>query len=89
MGGAVGLAIVTSILNSSVSSNLSEFLTPQQVQSLLDTSSALAGFPPDIQAKIQSAFADGYNTQLKVLAGLAAAQLPSSLIMWQKKQIVV
>lgn len=89
MGGAIGLAIVTTVLNSFVRSNLSKFLTPEEVEGLLQTASSLDKFPTDIQHVIQGVFAQGYNTQFKILAGLAAAQIPSSLIMWQKKQIVL
>ena len=89
MGGAIGLSIVTSVLNSKVRTDLSQFLTPDQVEGLLQTASILTGFSPDAQLKIQSVFAEGYNIQFKILAGLAAAQLPASLVMWQKKQILV
>lgn len=89
MGGALGLAITTSVLNSYVSSHLSHFLTPAQVNSLLQISAALADLKPELQLLVKSVFAEGYNIQMKILCGLAAAQIPGSLIMWQKEQIVL
>lgn len=89
MGGAIGLAIVTSILNSSVGAGLLRFLTPEQVNTLFQTPSVLVDFSPETQDIVRRVFAQGYNTQFKILAGLAAAQLPASLIMWQKDQIRV
>ena len=89
MGGAIGLAIATSVLNSYVKSHLSHFLNQTQVDSLLQTSAALADLTPELQGLVKSVFAEGYNIQMKILCGLAAAQIPGSLIMWQKKQIVL
>lgn len=89
MGGAIGLAICTSVLNSYVKSHLSEFLTPAQVDSLLQTSAALADLRPELQGLVKTVFAEGYNIQMRILCGLAAAQIPGSLIMWQRKQIVL
>ncbi|KAL8724486.1 MAG: hypothetical protein Q9166_007920 [cf. Caloplaca sp. 2 TL-2023] len=89
MGGAIGLAIVTSVLNSYVGSGLLAMLTPEQVKILLQTTSAITSLPVDVQDGVQQVFAKGYNIQFKILACFAAAQIPSSLIMWKKKQIVV
>ncbi len=89
MGGAIGLAIVTNVLNSYVRSGLLEVLSVEQVAALLETGSAIKNLPPDVQTTVQRVFAQGYNIQLKILSGFAAAQIPSSLLMWQKKQIVV
>ena len=89
MGGAIGLAIVTAVLNSDVSSGLKGVIDAEQIAAILQTGSALTGLPPDVQATVRSVFAKSYNVQFKILAGLAAVQIPSSLIMWQKKQIIV
>lgn len=89
MGAAIGLGIVTSVLNNFVSSRLSHFLSPSEVGNLLQTSAAISQFNPEQQSMIRSVFAEGYNLQMRILIGFAAAQLPASLVMWQKKQIVV
>ena len=90
MGGVIGLAIVTAALNSSVRSKLAVFLSPAQIDELLRSAGSVsASFSGAMSAEIRAVFAEGYNLQMKILAGLAAAQIPSSLVMWQKKQIVV
>ncbi|KAL9035080.1 MAG: hypothetical protein Q9214_006754 [Letrouitia sp. 1 TL-2023] len=89
MGGATGLAIVTAVFNSHVDSSLRAVLSGEQIATLLDTSSAILDLPSSLQESVRSIFALGYNTQFKILAGLAAAQIPSSMVMWQKEQIVV
>ena len=89
MGGAIGLAIVTSILNGFVSSKLLAFLPEDQVVALLQTSAVVNSLPPELQESVRAIFGKAYNIQMRILIGLAAAQLPSSALMWQKKQIVV
>lgn len=89
MGGAIGLAIVTAVFNSHVRSSLRAVLSAEQIAALLQSSSAVVDLPPNIQAHVRGIFAVGYNIQFKILAGFAAAQIPSSIFMWQKRQIVV
>lgn len=89
MGGAIGLGIVTSVLNGYVRSHLGHFLSPDQVRTLLQSNAAILALSPDQQEMTRVVFGRGYNLQMKILIGLAAAQLPGSLVMWQKKQILV
>lgn len=89
MGAVIGLAIVTTVQNSFVRSRLSSLLTEGQIDQILKSVEAVANLSQEHQGMVRKVFADGYNIQMKILAGFAAAQLPSSLIMWQKKQIVV
>lgn len=89
MGGVIGLAIVTAALNGLVRSKLRGILSYAQIEELLRSAAAIASTSAADRDQIRSAFAEGYNLQMKILAGLAAAQIPSSLVMWQKKQIVV
>ena len=89
MGGVIGLAIVTAVFNSFVKSKLAQFLSPDQINDLLKATSSITSLPNEMQEVVRGIFADGYNLQMKILAGLAAAQIPSSFVMWQKKQIRV
>lgn len=89
MGGVIGLAIVTAALNGVVRARLRHVLPQAQVEELLRSAAAIASTSGSERDRIRIAFAEGYNLQMKILAGLAAAQIPSSLVMWQKKQILV
>lgn len=89
LGGAVGLAVVTTVLNNFVRPRLVEFSSEGSITALLQSAEAIGSFAPDTQLLIKSTFAEGYNLQMKILAGFAAAQVPSSILMWQKKQIMV
>lgn len=88
LGGCLGLAIVTTAFNSLVKGELDDILPASQVDDLLTSPASVSTFPGNLQGEIRSVFADGYNLQMKILAGLAAGQIPSGLLMWQKQQIV-
>ncbi|KAG8531949.1 uncharacterized protein KY384_003585 [Bacidia gigantensis] len=89
LGGAVGLAIVTTVMNRSIAPRLSEFLAPKQVDILLESTSVLGMFSESIQSEIRSVFSYGHNLQMKALIGFAAAQVPATLLMWGKEALSV
>jgi hypothetical protein len=89
LGGAVGLAIVTTIFNRSMRPKLLRLLLPAQVDALLEYTSTLATFPEATQLAVRSSLGEGFNLQMTVLIGFAAAQLPATLLMWKKKSVVV
>lgn len=68
---------------------LSTLLPPEEVAALLQSSNIIQSYSPDLQESIRQAFGDGYNIMIKVLVGIAAAQLPASIVMWKRNQIVV
>lgn len=89
LGGAVGLAIVTNIFNRSMRPKLLGLLLPPQVDAFLESTSILASFPEVTQVAVRSCLGEGYNLQMTVLIGFAAAQLPATLLMWTKKPFVI
>ena len=82
MGGAIGLAIATSVLNSYVKSHLSAEISSQQLSSVLQSANAIGILNSTIQPTVRAAFGAGYNLQMKLMIGFAAAQIPVSLLMW-------
>lgn len=89
MGGVIGLAIVTTVFNGYVRSKLGQILSASQVNDLLKAANSISALSAEMQEIVRSILAEGYNIQMKILAGLAAAQIPSSFVMWQKQQIRV
>ncbi|CAD6590517.1 MAG: hypothetical protein ASARMPRED_004843 [Alectoria sarmentosa] len=89
MGGAIGLAIVTTVMNNYVKSHLANYLSQDQIGNLLRTTEAFPTLPPDLADTVKRIFEDGYNLQMRVVVGFSAAQIPAALLMWQKKQVVV
>ncbi|CAD6570392.1 MAG: hypothetical protein ASARMPREDX12_003478 [Alectoria sarmentosa] len=89
MGGAIGLAIVTTVINSYLRNRLAGLLPPDQIAALLQSTDALGTLPPALAETVRGIFARGYNLQLRIMIGFSAAQIPVTFLMWQRKQIVV
>lgn len=87
LGGSIGLAIVTAIQHSYLRSHLTKFLAGNLVEAVLDSSTAIAGLTGETQVRVRETYGDSYNLQMNVLAGLAGAQLLSTLLMIQKDPI--
>lgn len=89
MGGAIGLAITSSVLNSYVKHHLSEFLTPAELSRLLQASGKVGTLRPEIQDMARRVFDHGYNLQMKIVIGCSAGQLLGIAIMWKRKNVTV
>lgn len=89
MGGAIGLAIVTTVINSYVRNSLAGILPPDRIGALLQTTDAFAALPAALAEDVKNIFARGYNLQLKIMIGFSAAQIPVTFLMWQKQQVIV
>jgi len=56
---------------------------------LLQTTDIISKLPEAAQSQVREGFGRWYNFQMKIMIGMAAAQLPSTLLMWTKKPIMV
>ena len=83
-GGVVGLAVATNALNSLINSRLSSVLTADQLASLLESVQTVATLPPSLQGTVRSAFADGYNLQMRIMIGFSAAQVLALALMLER-----
>ncbi|KUJ13244.1 MFS multidrug transporter-like protein [Mollisia scopiformis] len=88
LGGVLGLAIVTSVTNNFLRSELSRILAADQVELLLQSVGTIDSLPESLQSMTRSIFAHGYNLQMKIMIGFAVAQVPVTLLMWAKKPIM-
>ena len=89
MGGVIGLAIVTNVMNNYTRSRLRAILSPSQINSLLQTTQAFTRLPAEVVEPTKTVFAEGYNLQMRIMVGFAGAQVFATLLMWQKKQVTV
>ncbi|TVY75996.1 Efflux pump FUS6 [Lachnellula suecica] len=89
LGGTIGLAIVISAMNRTIRPDLLQVLSPEQVNSVLDTTSIIKSFPSEVQTIVRTIFGRGYNLQMEIMVGFAVAQLPSTLLMWTRTPIMI
>ncbi|KAI0011598.1 putative multidrug resistance protein fnx1 [Xylariaceae sp. FL0662B] len=86
MGGAIVLAISTSVFNTYAKPQLETLLSISDTDAL---TTLLPALPQDLQEQVRYVLAEGYNRQILVLCVSAALQIPASLLMWKKKQLRV
>ncbi len=85
LGGAVGLAIVTSVMKSSIQSDLVQYLSPDSASSILQSAAAISLLPSQLQYQTRALFAHQYNLQMKIVTGFTVAQFLVTLLIWKKK----
>lgn len=86
LGGALGIAVANTILNSHVLS----LLTPifgSQVNTLLNEPSSIALAPLALRDQARKAFGESYNLQMRAMIAFSAAQVISIILVWRKKQV--
>ncbi|KAI1773179.1 putative multidrug resistance protein fnx1 [Hypoxylon cercidicola] len=86
MGGAMVLAISTSVFNTYARPQLQTLLGVSDTDTLI---SFLGTLPQALQEQVRYTLAEGYNRQVLVLCVSAALQIPASLLMWKKEQVVI
>ncbi|KAF2233033.1 MFS general substrate transporter [Viridothelium virens] len=88
-GGALGLAIGSSIMNNYLARNLSKIISAEDLSKLLHSATSSESFPPNFQQKIKLAFAQSYSLQMKVLVVFAVLQFLAVAILWKSPQIMI
>jgi len=85
----LGIAIVTAAYKTFIFRRLETFLTGDEISAVLQSTESIGLFPTEVQDHVRTMFAGGYNRQFQIMVAFAAAQIPSSVLMWQKNQILV
>lgn len=81
LGGAIGLAVASNILNGRLSNHLQGVLSSHDLHIFLENVRSIKFLSPHLQEEVKAVFADSYTTQLRVMIGFAAAQLPAILLL--------
>ncbi|KAK3687883.1 major facilitator superfamily transporter [Podospora appendiculata] len=67
LGGTIGLAISSAILNNHITAETSKILTRPQVEALLQSFQTIKLFPPDTQEEVRRIYGAGYSQQMRVM----------------------
>lgn len=84
-GGALGLALASAVMNSRLTSHLSYSIGSEYLAAVLQNTEAIKGLPVDVQRLVLETFAEGYNLQMKMLAGFAGLQVLCVGLLWRGK----
>ena len=84
-GGALGLALASAVMNSYLTSHLSHSIGSEYLAVVLQSTEAIKSFPIETQQLVLEKFAEGYNLQMKILAGFAGLQVLCVGLLWRGK----
>jgi len=84
LGGNVGLAVSTIILNARLSHDLKDVLSPQQLLAIQNSLNSIALLDPVQQAAVQRTFARAFQTQFWVCIGIGALAALTGVFLWQR-----
>ncbi|KAL4937317.1 hypothetical protein BDV06DRAFT_232667 [Aspergillus oleicola] len=87
LGGALGVAIATAILNSRLKGDLDSLLSQQELDAVLDSAQTIGSLRPSVQDTVRRVFGDAYNQQMKAAGGFSVAQLLVVVLVWKRKQV--
>ena len=82
LGGCVSVAICSTILHANLSSSLQDFLSPDQVEAVLESTANTAELSAPETTRVQQAYGQSYDTQLRALIAFAGASFISSVMLW-------
>jgi hypothetical protein len=85
LGGTIGLAISTVVLNSYVKTTLLAELSVQEVAAISQSLSALGDLSEAQQLFVRRVFAEGYNRQTRITAVFSGMVVLTALLMWERK----
>lgn len=76
-------------MNSWLKSQLSRELLPTQLEAIFESTTVIGTLSPGLQGAVKRVFAQGFNLQMRIIVGFAAAQFPATALMCQNKTIRV
>ncbi|KAI1804893.1 MFS general substrate transporter [Daldinia bambusicola] len=82
LGGLIAVSIGASITTRNISSNLAHVVPPDFLGLILERTEALHLLDGEVARRAREVFGNGYNLQMDLGIGLAAAQIPATLLMW-------
>ncbi|KAI0144466.1 drug resistance transporter [Xylariaceae sp. FL1272] len=85
LGGATALAIVTAVTNKWLLNKTAMILRPEQVEMIFQDSAYIDSLAGDLETTVRGLFVELFNQEMRILIGFAAAQILSTIFIWQRK----
>ena len=81
LGSAVGLGLVTAVLDNGLHGRLGAILSSGEVTKVLESVEAVQSLPVSVQSGVEAAFEACFSLEWQALLGLVCAQIPAALMM--------
>ena len=85
LGGTIGLAICSTLLNNQIKAETAKFLTPSQVAALLQSFQSINQLPPDIQNEVRNVYGAAYGQQMRVMLYFSIVALLSLVLLAERR----
>ncbi|KAI4159145.1 MAG: hypothetical protein LQ342_006849 [Letrouitia transgressa] len=85
LGGTIGLAICTAVLNEHVRSQLTSVLPPLQITNILQSVSSISRLDATAEKAVRQVFAEGYSQQMRIMTYFSAVVFLVSLLVWERQ----
>ncbi len=85
LGGSLGIAVSFNVQNMLVDSMLRGAVTAQQLQQFYKSPMSILSFTPSQQNRVREAYIIGFNTNMRICAGVSAFCLMASLCTYQRR----
>jgi hypothetical protein len=90
MGGAIVLSIATSVFNSYSTPRLMDYMSRYDItRDMIYSTYGIAKLNEADQVAVKAVLTEGFNRQMIVLSAFAAAQIPTSILLWRREPIRV
>ncbi|KAH9908369.1 drug resistance transporter EmrB/QacA subfamily [Xylariomycetidae sp. FL2044] len=85
LGGTIGLAISSTVLNNYLSAHLPSILSQQDIKQISESVQYINSLPDSTRDAVRHVFAQGYGEQLRVMMYFSAAGWICSLVLWERR----
>lgn len=80
---------MTATMENYLRKHLASLVSPELLNTVLKSTAVIHELPVGLKAKLVRVFADGYTLQMKIIAGLSAAQILAIGLIWSNPQLSV
>lgn len=87
LGGVIALSIVTCASTPLIREALLQTLSPEQTHAILEKLEIIHHLSEHIQVHVRESFHRGFDLQMEIIVGFAAAHIPATLMMMTKEPI--
>ena len=87
LGGTIGLAICTAVLNAHVRKGLAILsLSPEQTTAVLQSVSSISDLEdPAVEKAVRKVFGEAYNQQMRIMTYFSAVVFLAALLTWERQ----
>ncbi|KAM7213961.1 Major facilitator superfamily domain containing protein [Rhypophila decipiens] len=85
LGGTIGLAICSTLLNNQITAETSRFLTPSQVGALLQSFQSIEHLPPGVQNEVRNVYGAAYGEQMRVMLYFSVVAMVSLVLLAERR----